>query len=166
MSRRKLIDKDHYTLEPIDIVYRINTYPLKLSTTLLEKAGRELGESFGVNIEFMCKDPSLFDQTDWDTWMEKIDCFYLDSLGRFNRSPFVLEKQGAMQFSGCYFFVRKRLEKSVMEHKLSDEEFESEMQMGTARMALFCHFDWMQNNDLRLTQEADDVPMTDSQVSP
>lgn len=162
---KKRIDKEHYTLEAIPVTYHINTFPLQLSPKLLIKVAAELGESFGVNIVFMSKDPSQFDQTDWDTWMEKIDCFYLDSVGRFSNSPFVIKKQGEFQFSGCYFFVRKRFEKHVKQI-IKDDDFESEIQLASSRMGLFCEFEWLQNNDLRLTEEAEDVPMTEDQVSP
>jgi hypothetical protein len=162
---KKRLDKKQYVLEPVQVTYRINTYPLQISPTILAKVAIELGESFGVNISFMCKDPSRFDRTDWDTWMEKTDCFYLDSLGRLARSPFFIEKQGLFQFMGCYFFVRKRFEKHIKE-EIKDADFENEIQLASSRMSLFCEFEWLQNNDLRLTEEAEDVPMTEDQVSP
>lgn len=160
---KKRIDKQHYTLEPIPITYHINTYPLQLSRKLLEKVGAELGESFGVNIAFLCKDPSLFDEQDWDTWMEKIDCFYLDSLGRLARSPFFIQKQGDFQFAGSWFHVRKRFENDVQQ-ALKELDFENQIQLASSRMGLFCEFEWLQNNDLRLTEEGEDVPMNEEQV--
>jgi hypothetical protein len=66
---------------------------------------------------------------------------------------------------GCYFFVRKRFEKHIKE-EIKDADFENEIQLASSRMSLFCEFEWLQNNDLRLTEEAEDVPMTEDQVSP
>lgn len=162
---KKKMDESRYALEPIPITYRINTYPLIISPKLLEKVAEELGESFGVNIAFMCKNPSLFDKADWDEWMESIDCFYLDSFGRLSKSDFFIEKQGSFQFNGAYFFVRKRFERHV-EQLMRGADFEQEIQIASSRLHMFCEFEWLQNNDLRLTEEGEDVPMTDDQVSP
>lgn len=162
---KKKIDASHYVMEPVDITYRINTFPLTLSEGVMESLGRELGEAFGVNIAFMNKDPQTFDQSDWDEWMEKIDCFYLDSLGRFFRSEFNLTKQGEMQFAGCYFFARKRFERCVI-NIMKTEDFEHQVQMITSQLSVLCDFEWIQNNDVRLTEEAENVPMNDDQALP
>jgi hypothetical protein len=147
-------------MEPEEVTFRINTYPLTLTTSLLEKVAEEFGEAFGVNIAFMNKDPSSFDQTDWDEWMEKIDCFYLDSLGRFTKSPICIKKQGDMEMTGNYVFARKRFERDVLK-LLNEIDFDHQVQMVTAYQGILCDFDWIQNNDLRLTEEGDDVPMMD-----
>lgn len=160
---KKKINKHQYVLEPVPVTYHINTFPLILSPKLLEKVAMELGESFGVNIAFMCKDPSLFDKADWDAWMEKIDCFYLESYGRLARSPFFIQKQGEFQFNGAHFFVRKRFE-SQIELDVKNIDFENEIPLAASRLSLFCEFEWLQNNDLRLTEEGEDVPMTEDQV--
>lgn len=158
--KKKSIDSQHYILEPMDITYRINTFPLSLSSVILERMGKEFGEALGVNIVFMNKDPKTFDQTDWDTWMEKMDCFYFDSLGRFTRSPFVIKKQEAMQFAGCYFFARKRFEREVIPI-MRTEDFDNQVQLVTAQLGFLCDFEWLQNNEVRLTAEAENVPMMD-----
>lgn len=160
---KRQIDKDRYVMEPVPVTYYINTYPLNLSVGLLTALAKELGESFGVNIQFLNKSPSLFDKEDWDHWMEKIDCFYLNSIGEFTRSPFILEKQGELAFMGCYFFVRKRFEKSVMD-EVRSLDFDQQIQMATARISMLCDFSWLQNNDTRLTEEGEDIPMDEPQT--
>jgi hypothetical protein len=158
--KKKKLDDQHFIMEPEEVTFRINTFPLTLTPTLLEKVAEEFGEAFGVNIVFMNKDPSLFDQIDWDTWMEKIDCFYLDSLGRFTKSPIGTKKQEDMQMTGIYVFARKRFEREVLKI-LNEIDFDHQVQMVTAYQGILCDFDWIQNNDLRLSEEADDVPMMD-----
>lgn len=158
--KKKKLDDHHFIMEPEEVTFRINTFPLTLTPALLEKVAAEFGEAFGVNIVFMNKDPSLFDQTDWDTWMEKIDCFYLDSLGRFTKSPICTKKQGDMQMTGIYVFARKRFEREVVK-LLNEIDFDQQVQMVTAYQGILCDFDWIQNNDLRLSEEPDDVPMMD-----
>lgn len=162
---KKKIDKSHYVLEPVPITYRINTYPLKLSAGTLQQASKVLGESFGANIVFMSKDPASFDQADWDEWLEKVDCFYFDSIGAISRSPFFIAKQGDFQFNGTWMFTRKRFEKEA-EARMKGYDFETEIAEVTTYISAFCEFEWIQNNDIRLTQDKEDVPMTDSQVSP
>ena len=162
---KKKIDDAHYVMEAVDLTYRINTYPLTLSEGMMLSLAKELGEALGVNIAFMNKNPTTFDEKDWDEWMEAIDCFYLDDLGRFNRSPFILKKQGEMQFAGCYFFARKRFERCVIAD-MRGVDFDQQIQIITSRLGMFCDFEWLQNNDVRLTEEAEDVPMNDDQASP
>lgn len=162
---KKKIDKEHYILEPMPVTYYINTFPLTLSPALLEKTAETLGESFGANIRFINRDPALFDEHDWDDWLEKVECFYIDSIGRLSHSPFFIKKQGDMQFSGAYFKVRKRFEKHI-QHEVSKDEFDQQIQNASARMGLFCEFQWLQNNDVRLTEEAQDVPMTEDPGDP
>ena len=155
---KNMIDKDQYTIDAVPVTYYINTYPLTLSPKILTRLGEELGESLGVNIHFLNKDPMLFDQTDWDKWMKQIECFYLNSLGRFTRSPFVIKKQGDLEFMGCYFFARKRFEKCVMVD-MQGVDFDQQIQMVTAHLDMLCDFIWLQNNEIRLTEEAEDVPV-------
>lgn len=155
---KNMIDKDQYTMDAIPVTYYINTYPLTLSPRILTKLGEELGESLGVNIHFLNKDPMLFDQTDWDKWMEHIECFYLNSLGRFTRSPFVIKKQGDLEFMGCYFFARKRFEKCVIPI-MQGVDFDQQIQMVTSHLDMLCDFAWLQNNEVRLTEEPEDVPV-------
>lgn len=159
------VAKDQYRIKPVDVTYRINTHPLTLSKKVMEDLGQTLGESLGVNIEFMNKNPELFDQTDWDEWLSKIDCFYFDSLGRFVNSPFVNKKQGEMAFSGTFFFVRKRFERRVR-HEEHAADFDTQIALIAATMSNLSEFDWIQNNDTRLTDEVEDVPMTDDQLDP
>ena len=157
---KTMIDKDQYVMSAIPVTYYFNTFPLNLSKTFLESLGQELGESLGVDIQFLHKDPKEFDQTDWDSWMKNIDCFYLDSLGQFTRSPTVLQKQADLEFMGTYFFARKRFEKCVMQDMIN-LDFDQQVQMATAQLDIFCDFAWIQNNDLRLTEEKEDVSAED-----
>jgi hypothetical protein len=150
------IDADQYIMQAIPVTYYINTYPLTLSNALLLDMATQLGESLGVNIVFLNKNPLLFDQKDWDDWMAKIDAFYLDSLGQFTRGEFVLAKQGEMEFTGRFFFARKRFEKCVMTD-MQGQDFEQQVQMATAQLDMFCDFAWLQNNDVRLTDQREHV---------
>lgn len=156
---------DQYTLEPIPVTYYINTYPLTLSPKLLTDLAVELGEALGVNISFLNKNPTLFDKSDWDAWMKDIDCFYLDSLGKFTRGDFALERQGNLDFMGIYFFARKRFEKEVIPDMIG-ADFEQQIQMLTAQIDMMCDFAWLQNNDVRLTEEKIDVPLDESDPVP
>lgn len=153
---KKPIGNKQYVLESVPITFLFNTFPLLLSSAFMTGIAREFGEAFGVNIEFMSKDPSTFDQRDWDTWLKDIDCFYLDSLGRFTKSPIAFKKQEEMEFVGKYLFARKRFEKRVME-KMKFEDFTNSVQILTSRLDIFFEFSWLQNNEVRLTEEADDV---------
>ena len=155
---KKMIDKNQYVMEPIPVTYYFNTYPLNLSEKLLIKLGEEFGESLGVNIQFLNKDPMLFDKSDWMNWMEGIDCFYLNSLGRFTRSEFILHQQGELIFMGCYFFARKRFETCVIQD-MRGCDFEQQVQMVTAQLDMMCDFSWIQNNDVRLTEEKENIPV-------
>ncbi len=159
---KKKLDKDHYTLESIPVVYHINTYPLTLSVPLMETVGQELGELLGVDVVFMCKDPATFDKTDWDTWLEKIDCYYLDSLGRFVKSPFIFDKQHHMEFIGCFMFVRKCFEPHK-EQETKGEDLEALIDVTTAHMKIFCDFEWIKRDDLSLSEKPVDVPMTEEE---
>lgn len=162
---KTMLDKDQYVVAPIAVTYYINIYPLNLSNTLLTALAEELGESFGVNIQFLNKDPTIFDQSDWDDWMKDIDCYYFDNLGRFTRGELSLQKQQDMLFMGRFFFARKRFEKCVM-HDMHGQDFEQQIQIATAQLDMFCDFAWLKNNDVRLTEEkehvADDDPPEDS----
>lgn len=157
---KKKIDDNHYIMEAQDVTFRINTYPLSLSSGLLQRTAEEFGEAFGVNIIFMNKDPSTFDEQDWDEWMKQTDCYYLDSLGRFTKSSIIMNKQENMEMVGVYVFARKRFEREVF-HIVSQMDFDQQVQMVTAYQGILCDFEWIQNNDLRLTEEADNVPMMD-----
>jgi hypothetical protein len=157
---KKKIDDNHFTMEAQDVTFRINTYPLSLSSGLLQKTAEEFGEAFGVNIIFMNKDPSSFDEQDWVNWMKQTDCYYLDNLGRFTKSSIVMNKQENMEMIGVYVFARKRFERAVS-YLVSQMDFDQQVQMVTACQGILCDFEWIQNNDLRLTEEADNVPMMD-----
>lgn len=157
---REKIDDQHYTIKPQEVTFRINTFPLTLSNGLLEKVAEEFGEAFGVNIVFMNKDPSKFDHLDWNDWMKKTDCYYLDSLGRFTKSPIVKQKQGNMEFVGIYLFARKRFEREVLAF-IKQIDFDQQVQMVTSHQGILCDFEWIQNNDLRLTEDPINVPMMD-----
>lgn len=155
---KRSLNTNQYVLDVIPITYHFNTFPLTISSSILEKMATELGEALGVNIRFLNKDPSLFDEKDWDTWLKEIDCFYLDSFGRFNRSAFLLQKQSDMEFMGRYIFARKRFETRVMAAN-RNVDFDQQIQMITARQGMMCDFVWLQNNEARLTDTAEDVPM-------
>jgi hypothetical protein len=154
---KKSIGEKHYILEPVPVTYLFNTYPLFLSKKCMELQAVELGESFGVNIEFMCKNPSEFDNTDWDTWMKHIDCFYIDSMHRFTQSPMVIEKQGELETVGSYLFGRKRFGKSVMGLCKDDEDFDNQVAMITSVLDVYYEFNWLQNNQVRLSDEPEVV---------
>lgn len=163
---KKKIDQEHYILEPIPVTYYINTYPLSLSTKLLERLAPELGEALGVNIQFICRDPYLFNSKDWFDWMKDIDCFYLDSLGRMTRSQFIRDKQSELAFAGVYFFARKRFEKCVMQ-EMKNLDFEHQIQLATAQLDMMCDFAWLPNNDVRLTDniepsKEEEIPSPDT----
>jgi len=151
---KKKIDADQFILESMPVTYYINTFPLSLSLKLQEKLAPELGESLGVNIQFLNKNPQLFDGGDWDRWMNKIECFYFDCLGKMTRSPFVLDKQSNLQFAGVYFFARKRFEKCVMPD-MRHLDMDHQIQMATSQLDMLCDFAWLQNNDVRLTEHAE-----------
>lgn len=159
---KRYIDKDRFHREAIDITFHINTYPLTLSSSVMSSMGKEFGDLFGVNVVFVNKNPTLFDQSDWDGWLSKIDCFYLDSLGRMTQSPFIIEKQGDFAFVGLHFFARKRFERRVIQ-RMRDLNVEEEINAATARLMIFCEWNWLQNNEVRLTQEKQDVPMEDQE---
>lgn len=150
------LGKDKYTLKPVDITYYINTYPLTISPNILASLGEELGEPLGVNIKFINQDPLTFSSTDWDSWLKEIDCFYLDSLGRFGRAPLVVEKMGNMEFVGRFIFARKRFEKDVMADMVQ-MDLENEIQLATARMDIFSDFVWLLNSDICLTDPPERV---------
>jgi len=158
---KKKLDNTSYTMQAMDVTYYFNTYPLNLSNELLGKIAVELGESFGVNIKFINKHPTLFDKSDWDSWLKKIECFYLNNLGSFNRNPIILEKQGNMELTGIYIFARKRFEKEVMV-AMASQDFDQQVQLISSRLGVFCDFSWLQNNEARLTDEAEDVPFEDA----
>lgn len=158
---RQKLDNERSVIQAIPVSYRINTYPLTLNSKLLQPLAEELGEAFGVDVIFMCKDPALFDETDWNDWLKDIECFYLDSLGRFTQSPFTLSKQGEMEFVGCYFFIRKRFERHVMKVIQQHNDFDEQIQLLTSHLGILCDLEWLQNNDVRLTDEPDNVPMMD-----
>lgn len=154
------LEDGQYTIDSIPVTYIINTFPLTLSTKCMERVGAELGEGLGVNIRFINRDPMLFDKTDWDDWLSTIECFYFDSLGKFTGCPFVQEKQSGMEFVGKYVFARKRFERNVNEI-MHSVDFTQQIQMITAQLDLFFEFNWLQNNDIRLTEESEDIPIDD-----
>lgn len=149
--KRKL-DASNYVLEPMDVTYRINTYPLTLSRGIMVKLAETLGDSLGVNIVFMNKDPGLFDEQDWQTWMDKIQCFYLDSLGRFMDSPMTANTQVNMGFVGKHLYARKRFQ-SHRQAMIKARDFDQQIQRITAHMDLFSEFKWLTNTDLRLVDD-------------
>jgi hypothetical protein len=155
--KRKL-SSDTYVLDPIDITYHINTYPLTLSEDLLTNLSVTLGESFGVNIRFLNKNPSSFDAQDWSTWLGKIDCYYFDNLGRFTRGDVAIQKQHDLELVGAYVFARKRWEREVIPD-MHGVDFEKEVQMFTAQFSILCDFNWLQNNDVRLTDDLENIPV-------
>lgn len=157
---KKKLDDNHFTLESVPVSFVINTYPLSLSQNLLTKVAEQLGEDFGVNITFMNKDPSLFDNSDWSSWMKNIECFYLDSLGRFTQSSICMEKQGALEMVGTYFFSRKRFERDKLQ-LINEIDFDQQIQWITSCQGVLCDFEWIQYKDLSLSPEPDDVPMMD-----
>ena len=155
---KKKIDAHHYVLEPTDITYVINTYPLKLSPKIVARIIPELGEFYRVNIELMCKDTQTFTKDDWDQWITHIDCFYFDDFPRFVKSPDMHKLQGDMAHLGRYVFARKRFDKHAFKGK-SQEQCLHEIQVTTSLCDWFCDFKWLQNSDLRLTDEADVSPV-------
>lgn len=157
---KTMLDKDQYVMAPVQVTYHINTYPLTLSPELLKSFAAEIGESFGVNVRILNKNPTDFDQTDWDTWMKDIDCYYFDNLGRFTRGEMALIKQADMSFMGRFFFARKRFEKQVMAD-MHGQDFEQQIQIATAQLDMFCDFAWLQNNDVRLTEDKEHVASGD-----
>lgn len=150
------IENRQYVLAPIPVTYTFNTFPLFLSQKCMERAAEELGESFGVDVEFMCKDPSTFDDKDWDTWLGTIDCFYFDSLGRFLRCSIINKKHEEMKTVGKYLFARKRFEKSTMNLFPNKDEFYHDIQRATALLDIYYEFNWLENNQIRLTEEPED----------
>jgi hypothetical protein len=160
---KKKLDGDSYIMDAIPVTYYINTFPLTLSSKILAPLGSELGESLGVNIVFLNHDPRTFGQEEWDSWLSKIDCFYFDSLGRFLNGEFVLAKQGNLEFTGRYFFARKQFEKRVMP-AMRSLDFDQQIQLITSRIDMLCDFAWIQNNDVRLTEEALHVPVEEPDI--
>lgn len=154
--KRKL-DGDQYVLDAIPIRYYINTFPLTLSSKAKDSIGEEIANAFGVDVAFLNQDPATFGKTEWDEWMESVDAFYVDSLGRFQRSSFIVEKQGDMQFAGCYLFARKRFEKDIFAIR-REIDFEQEIQRVTALLGFQCDFEWLTNTDLRLGDEPEPPP--------
>jgi hypothetical protein len=152
--------KDLYVKEAIDVTYHINTYPLTLSPHILSKMAVEIGEGFGVNVRFLNKDPSLFDQSDWDNWMEKIECFYLESLDRFNGSAFTRDKQTDVQFLGCYIFARMRFERDKM-HLVDPSDYDNQVYLVTAQQGFLCEFQWLTDVDVRLSAPPKRVEVLD-----
>jgi hypothetical protein len=161
---KRMVDHDQYTMDAVPVTYYINTFPLNLTPKVLASLSVELGESFGVNISFLNQDPGTFGQTEWDLWLKKIDCFYFSSLGRFTRGDFVNKKQGDLEFAGCYFFARKRFEKSVMP-AMRHLDFAHQVQLITAQIDMMCDFAWIQNNDVRLTEEGESVPVDEPEIN-
>jgi hypothetical protein len=162
---KKLVGEGKFKVDPIDIECIINTYPLNLSQKVITDVSEILGESLGTNIRFICKDPSTFDKNDWDEWLDKVDCFYVDDLGRFTCSPISLEKQEALEFTGKWLFARKRFDKT-QERLFNKDEFDHQIQLITAELDIFFEFSWLQNNDVRLTEEAENVPVEDISDEP
>lgn len=146
------IDDNHYRLESLTITFYFNTYPLNLSHQFLTDLGREFGETLGVNIKFINKDPKEFDDKDWQDWLKSIDCFYLNSLGRLTKSPLIIEKQSDLSFMGVFFFARKRFEKDV-ETLMKEHDFDHQIQLITAQLDMMCDFNWLPNNDVRLIDD-------------
>jgi hypothetical protein len=148
---KAMISAKEYVLNPLEITYTFNTYPLKLSPKILASLAVTLGESLGVNIRFIAKDPDLFDADDWQSWMNKIDCFYLNDTGRFVGSQLCLEKIGNLEFMGRYLFGRKRLQR---EYKVSTQglDLNTEFHRAVARLGMMCDFDWMPGDQCRLTE--------------
>jgi hypothetical protein len=158
---KQAVDKQSYALKALPVTYYLNTFPLTLSHELMERIGPELGESFGVDIKFINKDPSLFDEKDWNSWLSKIECYYLNSLGTFTGNAMIMGIQGEMGLAGVYIFARKRFEKEVMS-AMANHDFEQQIQLITSRVSMMCDFEWLQNNEVRLTDDAEHVPVEDT----
>jgi hypothetical protein len=159
------LNTDQYSLDAIPVTYYLNTYPLTLSTGLMNQLAPELGEAFGVNIKFINKNPHEINHNDWDQWFNKIECMYLNSLGQFTGGDYILKKMGDMQLTGVYVFARKRFETDKMA-VMAHHDFEQQIQIVMAQISMLCDFDWLQNSDTRLTEEAEDVPADPSDEAP
>lgn len=151
---KKKVDDHHYQLESLPITYYFNIYPLNLSLKFLEELGKEFGETLGVNVKFINKDPKDFDDEDWKSWLKQIDCFYLNSLGRITKSEMIRQKQSELEFMGIFFFARKRFEKEV-ELLMRDHDFDHQIQLMTAQLDMMCDFSWIPNNEVRLIDDPD-----------
>ena len=149
---KKKISREKYRKESIPINHVINIYPLHVSSLALRGLGELIGDTLGVNVRFINKDPNLFDESDWKDWWGNIDCFYLDSLGRCTAGETWMKRQVNFDLAGKYVFSRKRFEGWAAAHNLTEAEFEYDIQQ------LFVHsqtfdLEWIQNNDLRLVDE-------------
>lgn len=155
---RKDIGPKQFVIEAMPVTATINTYPLTISPGILQAVAVELGEALGVNIRFINKNPATFDKSDWDSWMESIDCFYIDNLTRFSDSDFVISMQHELQFVGSYWFVRKRFGRE-REALMVGHSIEEDIKQNMAILMQFCDFEWITNYDLRLLDGEDDVSM-------
>lgn len=153
---KKPVGDKQYVLEAMPITYYFNIYPLRISNSVLKVVGKEIGESFGVNVRWIDKDSSLFDKKDWNDWLNKIECYYIDIIGKFTKSSIMLEVMAEMMLVGRYVFCRKRFEKES-ERILKDEnlDFESQIQIVTTYLDIFSEFNWIPNGDLSLTSQED-----------
>ena len=146
---KKYISKQEYILDPVDVTFVINTFPLKISKPLIMRTAMTFGEDFGVNVRFICKDPNDFDVSDWDDWLSKIDCFYLGDLPRFVGSEFISEKQAAYTFAATHLFARKRFDKQAMIETQSDD-FGNQVSLVTALLSQAFEFNWLTNSETAL----------------
>ena len=141
----------------IAVTLTINTYPLTISESAMSHMAALIGESLGVNVVYVNKNPELFDIRDWKSWLSKIDCFYCSSIVKFFEGPFILERCSDMAFVGKYMFFRKRLRRECRDLPESDIEFE--IQRSTPQLDVMCDFAWLTHNDLRLVDDPDVKPI-------
>ena len=161
---KKNLGNGNILITPMDVTMWINTYPLHLSPYVLDKLAVTFGESFGTNIKFVNKDPYLFDKSDWDTWLKCIDCFYFDSLDRFVGGTYTTTKYTEMELVEKYVYARKRFTKTAME-QMKGYRLEDEIPMVSGLLDAYFSFNWLQNNDVRLTEEAEDIPVEIDPIS-
>jgi hypothetical protein len=153
---KRHIDKHHYVKDKTPVTLILNLFPLVLPIALLTKIAEDMGEGLGVNITCIAKDPALFDESDWSTWMKTVDCFFLSSLGRFCESEMTRQKQTDLEFMGRHIFARKQFPSSV-EEEMKTLDIEHQIQLITAQIGVLCDFHWIQNNDVRLTGDRQSI---------
>ncbi len=156
---KKYVAEKQYVLEPVSITYYFNIYPLQVSNRILESVGKEIGESFGVDVEFVNKNCFEFDDIDWKKWVHKIQCYYLDSIGSFTGSPLMLKKMPEGETVGKHIFARKRWPKES--RNISDEEFETQLQITMVHLHWFSEFEWIMNKQIELEKSKDIVDDSD-----
>jgi hypothetical protein len=155
-------NKRRFTVSFEDVSLTVNTYPLTLRDHTLTHLAALFAETLRVNVKFVNKDIAKIDDDDWDDWVKDIDCFYLDDLVAFHDSETIRRHLSEFDFVGTYIFSRKRFHHELMAGA-KEEAILATIAKLTAHLGLQSNFEWLTNNDLRLTDEPIGMPEDEDQ---